>query len=210
MKYLPKNSLLLFFSFLLLSFTSSFSVAEQREALTNIKVIKQDLVAMADSIITQLIHNNCDTVYSNIKTIEAERFFNSLLLSRAANANIALFVSDNGTSKKPYLDFSNSILVKYANDENDNDSLLRYIDCDLSATLLLKDNRILPLNFDIETNIDKISREDAVLYNESTYKFAKAKIPEPPSSFWKDIVQPVAVVSAAVITVVLLFTMRSN
>jgi len=168
------------------------------------------MIPVADSIIAELLENNCDTVYSSVKTSEADRFFNSLLISRAGKLKISFFISDLKSGKTPYLDLNTAVTTEYMNDEDNDDSLRRQIRIDFSGSLTLETGKIVPFVFEEQTFTDKISRKDAVLYNESAYDFAKAEIPEPPASFWKDIVQPVAIVSAAVITVVLLFTMRSN
>jgi hypothetical protein len=210
MKHLSKNKILIFLCFSLLFLISQFTDAIGSEAIPNIQVIRQKLIRTADSIITRLSANKCDTIYSSIKTKKSERFFNSILIERASNVGFSFFIGDLNSDKRPYVEFHNSIVTEYINDGNNADSLYRQIDFEYSGSITFEDGGIIALNFELQRYRDKISRKDAERNNETSFDFAKAKIPDPPASFWKDIIQPVTIVSAAVITVVLLFTMRSN
>ncbi len=208
MGYLFRNIPAVIILFIILFSFSGFTQVSTSKS--NIDVINSNLDAAADSVVALLLSFSADTVYIGIKTSEAERYFNNILLSKAEKKGIVFILEDIESGKKPYLELTNSIVLAYKNDSDDADSLIRSIECLWSGTVSLKDGRIKPVNLSSGVFEDKILREEAELYNKNPYDFAKSKIPPKPSSFWKEIVQPVAIIGAAVITVVLLFSMRSN
>ncbi len=192
---------------LLLLFTAQILASAGK---SNLDIINATFETAADSLINQLLTVSADTVYSNIKTAEAERFFNNILLRKAEKKGIVFMIADIESDKKPYLELTNSIVLTYKNDKDDSDSLIRHIEFQWSGAINQKNGKMIPVNLKSSVFEDKISREEAATYNKSSYDFAKSGIPQKPSSFWKDIVQPVAIIGAAVVTVVLLFSMRSN
>lgn len=57
---------------------------------------------------------------------------------------------------------------------------------------------------------DVVARDDLAYLESSPYPFAKGKIPEPESSFFDKIAEPVIFISTAIITIALLFSVRSG
>ncbi len=198
---------MIFLFFLLFSLVLSCKAIELN---SNIEVINRELDIAADSLIAQLTKLNSDTVFVSVKTSEADRYFNSILLKKSYDKGILFYIADTITSKEPYLDIKLSIETNYQNYGEDRDSLDRTIKILWLGSLRLKDNKLQALQLKNFKYNDIISREDAENFNAADFEFAKTNIPEPPPSFWKDLIQPVAIISAGIITVVLLFTLRSN
>ena len=175
-----------------------------------IDFINAKLDSAATTLITNLKKLNSDTVFTAIKTSEPDRFFNSILANKSSENNITFYYADRKSGKLPFLDIKLQIETDYENYENDSDSLVRTISIKWSGIIQSKNNKMLPLKLNDIKYKDIISRDDAKEFNKTDFDFAKSDIPEAPPSFWKDIIQPVAIISAAAITVILLFTMRSN
>ena len=177
--------------------------------ISNISIINSKLDSAAISLTDNLKNLGIDTIYTDIKTSESDRYFNSILVN-AASEKITFYFAERDSNKMPYLNIKLQIETNYKNYENDSDSLNRKITIHWTGIIISENNKMLPLKLtDVNFN-DIISRDNAEKFNKTDFNFAKSEIPEPPSSFWKDIIQPVAIISAAAITVLLLFTMRSN
>lgn len=205
-RYIPAVPMIFLF-FLLFSLALSCKAIEVN---SNIEVINRELNIAADSLIAQITKLNSDTVFVSVKTSEVDRYFNSILLNKSSDKGILFYIADTIASKEPYLDIKLSIETNYQNYEEDRDSLVRAIKIIWLGSLRLKDNKLQALKLKNFKYNDIISREDAGNFNAADFEFAKTNIPEPPPSFWKDLIQPVAIISAGIITVVLLFTLRSN
>lgn len=99
--------------------------------------------------------------------------------------------------------------VRYDRVKN-NDSLKRELFFIISLSME-RDNGILyglpQISIKYE---DIICRDDLPYLESSPYPFAKGKIPEPESSFFDKIAEPVIFISTAIITIALLFSVRSG
>lgn len=205
-RYIPAVPMIFLF-FLLFSLALSCKAIEVN---SNIELINRELNIAADSLIAQITKLNSDTVFVSVKTSEADRYFNSILLNKSSGKGIIFYIADTISSKEPYLDIKLSIETNYQNYEEDRDSLVRTIKIIWLGSLRLKDNKLQALKLKNFKYNDIISREDAENFNTADFEFAKTNIPEPPTSFWKDLIQPITIISAGIITVVLLFTLRSK
>jgi hypothetical protein len=58
--------------------------------------------------------------------------------------------------------------------------------------------------------IDKISKDDINYIEDSEFQFDKAILQKEKSSFWKKYLEPIIIVGSSLITVLLLFTVRSS
>jgi hypothetical protein len=67
----------------------------------------------------------------------------------------------------------------------------------------------IPVEFE-EIYQDTVSKEEINQINSEEQTFAKAEIPQEKPTVFEQIIEPLIIVTAAVITVVLLFTIRSN
>jgi hypothetical protein len=99
--------------------------------------------------------------------------------------------------------------VKYERYEPNQDSLYRIIN--LSSIVILDNgntkNKINECKFEYR---DLISRDDFDFIEKTSHPFTKAPVPERKKTFFENILQPAIYVSAVLITVIILFTVRSN
>jgi hypothetical protein len=99
--------------------------------------------------------------------------------------------------------------VEYLLHEED-DSLSRRITVVIANTLEKKDGALLGFpEIDIQWN-DNISRKDLPYIEKNPYPFAKGQIPEPEQTFFEKIAEPVIFISTAIVTIALLFSVRSG
>lgn len=144
--------------------------------------------------IVDLINNGSNKLFEN-KIIKALPD-NNILSQKDSAHNIISFRIE---------DFS----VKYEIYEPNTDSLYRKIT--LSAISLLDNGKtktkISECNYEYR---ELVSRDNLVFIERTPHVFAKSPIPERNRTFFESILQPAIYVSAALITVIILFTVRSN
>ncbi len=100
--------------------------------------------------------------------------------------------------------------VTFENIGNTTDSLHRSITLNFSGKISNPDKAIKIFPEMSYTYTDTICREKADIVNSSEHGFARASIPPEEQTFWEEAVQPLIFVSTAAITVLLLFSVRSN
>lgn len=111
-------------------------------------------------------------------------------------------------SSKSYFKFYiKSITPEY--EQLNQDSLIRKISLKLSY-VYYSDGKILQSNDILRSYEDRISYDDIDNIQDMSYKFTSSSVPEPPTDFWDVYIEPVIVVSAAIVTVVLFFSVRSG
>lgn len=89
------------------------------------------------------------------------------------------------------------------------DSLIREAQLILTSTIEDK-GEIFQLPIFSKTLLDTISRQDLPFLESRQYSFVNAPVPDIPSDFFSAIAEPLLLISAAIITVLLLFTVRSQ
>lgn len=90
------------------------------------------------------------------------------------------------------------------------DSLIREVSLDLRAQIQYGNGKINVLSIAAESSVDTIARSELVFLESKQHSFANAPVPEAPTGVFTEIVEPLVMVSAAILTVVLLFTVRSQ
>jgi hypothetical protein len=103
------------------------------------------------------------------------------------------------------------------------DCVVRYSQCDHDAELLTREAQVL-LIVGLERSSgevlslpsvscvyrDTLARAALGRVESRQYEFANGIVPEPPATFWKSVMEPLVVIGAAVVTLVLLFTVRTQ
>lgn len=149
-----------------------------------------------------------DTLYYNLSDIPAKWLFEQYLLKYRNEFSMAL-LSDKG--KLPELSITlKNINVQYQIYPEDSDSLYRIINVEIVASFTDKNKRVVSLPEIKESFKEAISRDNIDYVENTPYTFAKSKVPEKPKSFWKEIIEPVAIITTGALTVFLFFSVRSN
>ncbi len=196
----------IFFIFLFITYFASIDLLIGSTPISNIEVL-DSLSKNAANKIEQFISNhNFNSVYVSIDETEGNWLLSEHLLQ---NNKIKLLTPQSPNKDSfPLIEIhTKELKIQYYLHENP-DSLVRTGKIELTAFLKTKDKTeiIDSLNFVYK---DEISCSD-VDFIKGKYPFANPKIPEREQTVWEKIVEPVVVISTAIITLVLLFTVRSN
>lgn len=176
---------------------------------SNLVIIDKQLDTIANDIVAQLISKNCDTVYIKLKSNKTDKYLLNKILTTDKSAALTFFSTSND-SLTPVLDFDCFVNTQYLNGSRNSNEIQRHITIQISAVLKHKNNQLSMINNEEFVHKDKITRTQGVLFNKSDYDFARCDLPAEPESFWKEIVQPIAFIGSAALTVFLLFTLRSR
>jgi hypothetical protein len=167
------------------------------------KTIIDSLVSeFATRIIQVLNKKNIDKI--NISTKSNFEYFNDNFINNLIDGNIQI---DSESPIKLKL-VMKDISVEYF--ELKSEDFQRRISLDFVVFLEEKDGSINILNKEEFTYSDTITSNDLELIENSNYPFTKGKFPTKNKSIFDEIIEPVIIVSAAIISVVLFFTVRSN
>lgn len=175
------------------------------EYKTNYSIMNELSEKFADSLFTTL---NLDNV-NGIK-LEIEDTSNSgLILRNTSNKFIELNINSETKNDSNFLKIK--VLryeVKYSLIDDSPDSLKRSIFLDIySNSNLISKNGFK--NHQISFH-DTIYTNDIELIESKNLPYTRASIPTKEKSFFKQIVEPAILVSTAILTVIILFTVRSN
>ena len=114
------------------------------------------------------------------------------------------------------VDNNSAITIKLNFDEfeiqylESKDELTRVININVNLFLIDKNGQINLLDKLNTTYKDQIKAEDISAIENNLFPFTKGKIPKPRKSLFDEIIEPIVVVSAAVLTVVLFFSVRTK
>ncbi len=170
---------------------------------TNNKTIIDSLISEFTTRTIQVLNEkNIDKI--NISTKSNFEYFNDNFINNLIDGNIQISSESPIKLKLNVKDFS----VEYF--ELKSEDLQRKISLDFVVFLEEKDGDIKILNKQEFTYSDTISNNDLELIENSNYPFTKGKFPTKNKSIFDEIIEPVIIISAAIISVVLFFTVRSN
>lgn len=171
---------------------------------SNFDIIRNLFSESSIKIIEKNNNYGIDEITLAIKQSEASWLLEQMLVKNASDNNIKVMTKGGNKLNANIL----NIKIEYLLHEN-NDSLKRNIEVDIFASVL-KNNEIIDISpksivySDIITfdALDKIQSEE--------YMFANGDIPKKRVTFFEQYIEPIIITSAAILTVVLFFTIRSS
>lgn len=137
------------------------------------------------------VHDHPDALW--FESIIMQRCEEQRVPMRIASADervLTLVISDASTSYQPH---------------PHPDSLVREVVLDAS---MRRNNNVYKLRK--QTRQDVVAHEQAAAKQSDQHASTKAVVPEKQPSLWDDVLQPIVFIGAAVVTLVLLFTVRSQ
>jgi hypothetical protein len=188
----------------LLSFISSYS---QSGPIKNFRIldslIQKQSILFAEIIKTKNINKIRLNFSENPASWLVKQHFYSAFTEKKIEVN---YESDTGN---PILNVNiKTIAIDYLLYNQDNDSLIRNATVDIDANLSSSGN-IEIISNGKSLFKDIISRED-INFIKSDNEFANAPVPQKKKTFFEEIAIPFVVVTTAILTVVILFTVRSG
>lgn len=173
----------------------------------NTEIIDSLAQLSAKNIIMQLKSNRADSIVLSLGNHSAASIFETYLVNFGNKENIKFF-----QNKKDYPQLNIVIFdlhTEYLPNDAEEDSLKRKIICKIGGTLH-QNNQIKELKTNDLVYSDEISRDDVPFIETSKNDYAKAPVPELPKSFFREFAEPLIIVGTAAVSVLLLFTIRSN
>ena len=176
---------------------------------TNLQIIDAVVEKNIESVTNFIKSRIADSLFISGISGDDGQYYQLKLSNGLTSAGIKMFGLVAGDFRTPRLEPVIEIRTEYLNAESDKDLLLRKIQIKISGLLTTKNGSIESIPSIQTEKMDLIPR-DKVDYFNGNKPYSKAIPPEQPSSLWQDIVQPLVIVGTAVITVGLLFTVRSK
>ena len=195
----PLSIIILFFSINFISFAgenlrSNLDIIDSLADLTSREIISEIKAQGLKEIDLTVNEHNASELY-----------FKSLFKEKDITYNIK--TESNGKGLNLNIIRSN---VSYEIYPESNDSLCRVIKTEVSAFIKDENGKVTNIKTTNREYRDKISREDVKLIESYQFDFTHAEVPERESTFFEDIAQPLIVITGALLTIVLLFTVRSS
>lgn len=184
-------------------YSLAFSEDGTKKPIINELLFYQSSDKFVDSLIVNAQENNLDTLNIYIFPHKADYILKAALARNSEKVIIRLSDSSKNTNKE--------IIIKHARIDYSeiNDSIQRTMVFEIES-YDKNDGVIENYNLfrDDKKDLLEFSSQDYV--EQSAPEFAKGNWPEQEKSFWESIGEPIVMVSAAVMTTVLLFTVRSK
>lgn len=189
-------------SLLLLAITVLGTCTLQAQDVPSSLDVMQGFVRNVADTLRVIAGPDADTVRMRVHDHPDALWFESIIMQRCdeqrvpmriATANdqaVTLVISDASTSYQPH---------------THPDSLVREVVLDAS---MRRNNNVYKLQK--QTRQDVVAHEQAAAKQSDQHASTKAVVPEKQPSLWDDVLQPIVFIGAAVVTLVLLFTVRSQ
>jgi len=203
MKKITAYILLIITTVILSTFNSKSS-----ELLSNFDILDSLSKKAAIEIIHRLEQNHADSLIIEFAQHNGTWIIEQHLL-KAGKISGKLFFTHHQNKLSLLTVNIKEMNVGYSLHKND-DSLSRKINLVIANTLEKQNGILYGLP---EINLvwkDDISRDDLLFVENSPYPFTKGKIPEPERTFFEKIAEPVIFISTAIVTIALLFSVRSG
>ncbi len=196
-----------FYIFLLLFFFLAIIYEGSSAIRTNIEIFDSLSKKIANEFIKSLEFRESDSVFFSIKG-EDNFLIKKHIYGQLNNLNIVLLEKE-AYSTSNHLEVIVDDLKASFNITDEKDIYIREIN--VKYTFFQKVDGIIksPLKFR-ESYQDTVRKSDINQINSENHSFAKAEIPLERPTIFEQILEPLIIVTAAVITVILLFTVRSN
>jgi hypothetical protein len=139
----------------------------------------------------------------------AKWLFTNKILEKNAG-RYTFLTKDTNVADCPKIEISiNDLSVKYLNEPESSDSLIRISNIKVSGSVETS-GKLETLPVFSKTVKDTISRNDIEYVKSVQHDFANSPVPEPKKTLFEDIIQPLIIITTAAVSILLLFTVRSN
>lgn len=192
---------------LLLFFLLSYILNASQSLMTNYDILDSLVNNHSKEIITQIKTKNINKAYLKISTHSSSELLYKHLLANSNGIEFILKKTDDLITVNNIINKAN---VRYDYCETSSDSVFRIIEVDISTILEYQDGKTESININPTTYTELISRDDIKLIDSKEFTFTTSEIPEKKLTFYEKIAEPLIIVTTAILTVVLLFTIRSG
>lgn len=185
----------------LIAFSAIQSNVYANEAQTNKQVIDSIFKSFYSKIAFKLYEFKISEI--NIVQNPDYQYFINILINELSDDNIKLSTSSGTTLKLNINEFD----IKYL---ETNENLIRTINIDASIYILDKNGELKLLDNLHSRYNDIIEANEVTNIENEMFPFTKGKLPKGRKSFFDELIEPIIVVGATVLTVVLFFSVRTK
>lgn len=175
--------------------------------------IKKNIQKISNALLNQaLLNQNIKSITLKIAPHPSNTIFEKSLIEELTSKNISVFTSNSDTSKigNNLKISTDEFRISYELHPSNDDSLIRKSLFSYSVVLEKSDGRLHSITGIKEESCDTINFEDVKATSSFGYDFCTSPIPQQRKSFFKEVTEPVLIISTAIITAILLFTIRSG
>lgn len=174
----------------------------------NIELLDSVAYLCVDSLVDEIQRHTFHTIVIN-QHPAAERLQHLIALRTA----LPVLVGSPSSSHQPPTAlhmFIGDYAIRYHLYTNDADSLVRETRLWLTTMATTETASQQPSPQYSASLRDTIARSDIPFVESRQYAYARAPVPDSPSGLYDDVVEPLLIISSAIITTILLFTVRSQ
>jgi hypothetical protein len=202
---MPRYSILLI---IILLFGLNLSKAEDiNSPSSNFDVVDRLVKEGADELKAKLTNRDVDSLYLKINMHQAQDYMLQRLVASLDSQKIYTRLQNPDLPELSI--FINEISTAYSLNDPESELINRKVVVEYSAVLIINNQAMKLQEYKREFS-DKLTYDQAAKANSQDFPFANSTIPEEPTTFFEDLVEPIIVTGAIVITSILLFTVRSN
>lgn len=184
-----------------------FSKSTANSAEPNIAILRELAIKAGYALLENQGLNSGDTISIEIVPGQEGIFIKSGIASAAYSKGV--IVKDSASNAVNVKIVINRIGVEYRNIESERDSVERLLICSISG-LSKKTGIVTPIPDLLYMHRDTLGRSEILNIESKSYAFAHSEVPPPQPSFIRSVAEPVLLITSALVTVILLFTLRSN
>jgi hypothetical protein len=192
---------------LLLSVNSRFALASPSPR-TNFAIIDSILSVQSKILADEVARNSAKSLSLSIESHPAQIVVVSKLTQFAANRFAVVSAQEKADSKLQIT--INEIRVSYSADSIDSDSLVRNVKVGLTAVITDNKGELRNAPTPCSLYSDRIARSAVSAIESDDFRFCHATVPDKPKTFLEEIATPAIAVGATLVSLILLFTVRSK
>ncbi|MCK5742470.1 MAG: hypothetical protein KAH48_09650 [Chlorobi bacterium] len=177
---------------------------------TNLQVLDSLAASVGSSLISYLSHRGFDSLDISLGESPAKYYIKHRIIGAKHSQPLHLFEKVDNSKRMPMVITINKCAISFHNIPNQPDSLIRRGEINLSVFIRTRENELISLPVFVEKQEDRVARDNVDALQNNSFPFLNPNIPDPELSFFEEFIEPIILVSSAVLTVVLLFTVRSN
>lgn len=175
---------------------------------TNLQIVDSLLNAACADAVAAAVPYAPKAVFARVESLGADSYV-LVKFTSAAAGRFAIAQSADKADSRMELN-AKAIKVTYSADSTDRDSLLRTVSVGLSGLLADSQGLLHTIAIPERARTDKIARDEVRDVESDEYRFCHGQVPERPLTFFEEVAAPAIAVSATLVSLILLFTVRSR
>jgi hypothetical protein len=155
-------------------------------------------------------HRGFDSLDISVWESPAKYYIKHRIIGASHSQPLRIFEKVENSKRLPMEITINKCAISFHNMPNQPDSLIRRAEINLSVFIRTRDNELISLPLFSKKHEDRVARGNVAALQNNSFPFLNPNVPDPELSFFEEFIEPIILVSSAVLTVVLLFSVRSN